>query len=62
MRFRRGSWGGKSWAKGGTSSNGKTPMNGWGEEVLLAMALMGELILDHCQLKFKENQDAGSST
>ena len=31
-------------------------------QVLAALALMGALILDQCQLKFKENQDAGAIT
>ena len=37
---------------------------GMGEEreVLTALALMGELILDQCQLEFKANRDVGSIT
>ena len=31
-------------------------------QVLLAMALMGELISEQRQLEFKENQDVGSIT
>ena len=37
-------------------------MNARRKEVLAALALTGELILDQCQLKFKENQDVGAIT
>ena len=30
------------------------------QKVLAALALLGEVILDQCQLKLKENQDVGS--
>ena len=32
------------------------------KQVLPALSLMDELISDHCQLGFKENQDAGPIT
>ena len=35
---------------------------GESKEVLPSLALMGEVILDQCRLKFKANQDAGAIT